>query len=107
MKRKPKRDHRFDWVNLGTTSGADEDYVALSVTARNYGPFGYTLPEVGTTYSLVYDYGIPGSRPWPVLRGVMERIASALRKTFPRLVWIPEEIGTLEIQCSLDRREEL
>lgn len=51
----------FDWTNLGSTTGADEDYIGLAAISRNYGFYGFTLPTAGYTYSFVWDIGTPDS----------------------------------------------
>lgn len=51
----------FDWQNLGSTTGADEDYIGLAAISRNYGFYGYTLPPAGAQYTFVWDIGTPES----------------------------------------------
>lgn len=51
----------FDWQNLGVNAGADEDYATFAYIYRNYGPYGYTLPAAGFTYSMMIDIGTPAS----------------------------------------------
>lgn len=51
----------FDWTNLGSTTGADEDYIGLAAISRNYGFYGFTQPVIGYTYSFVWDIGTPES----------------------------------------------
>lgn len=47
----------YDWQNLGTNAGADEDYLTFAYVYRNYGTYGYTLPLIGYTYSMTIDVG--------------------------------------------------
>lgn len=49
----------YGWQNLGSTTGADEDYIAFAFVARNYGFFGYTQPPSGYSYNIVIDIGTP------------------------------------------------
>ena len=49
----------YDWSNLGANAGLDEDYATFAWVYRNYGPYGFTLPVIGYTYTQTWDVGTP------------------------------------------------
>ncbi len=47
----------YAFSNLGTNAGADEDYATFAWIFRNYGPYGFTQPLIGYTYTMLVDIG--------------------------------------------------
>ncbi len=53
------------WVRLGSTDGADEDFMAAAWVWKNYGGFGFSLPDDSHTYTYILEFAGPDLVPDP------------------------------------------